>query len=89
MTRHADLGPLYELKLFGQRVVLVNSAELAAELCDESRFQKAVPTAVAAMRAFVGDGLVTAYNDEPNWRLAHDLLVPAFTQGAIRGATTR
>jgi cytochrome P450 len=65
-------------------VVLVNSAELAAELCDESRFQKAIPTAVAALRAFVGDGLVTAYNDEPNWRLAHDLLVPAFTQGAMR-----
>jgi cytochrome P450 len=84
MMSHADLGPLYELKLFGQRVVLVNSAELAAELCDESRFQKAIPTAVAALRAFVGDGLVTAYNDEPNWRLAHDLLVPAFTQGAMR-----
>ncbi|HEX6525715.1 MAG TPA: cytochrome P450 [Streptosporangiaceae bacterium] len=84
MMSHADLGPLYELKLFGQRVVLVNSAELAAELCDESRFQKAIPTAVAALRAFVGDGLVTAYNDESNWRLAHDLLVPAFTQGAMR-----
>lgn len=84
MMRQADLGPLYELKLFGQRVVLVNSAELAAELCDESRFQKAIPAAVAALRVFVGDGLVTAYNDEPNWRLAHDLLLPAFTQGAMR-----
>ena len=84
MMGYADLGPLYELKLFGQRVVLVNSAELAAELCDESRFAKAIPSAVAVMRAFVGDGLVTAYNDEPNWRLAHDLLVPAFTQGAMR-----
>jgi unspecific monooxygenase len=84
MMSHADLGPLYELKLFGQRVVLVNSAELAAELCDESRFRKVLPAAIAALRAFVGDGLVTAYNDEPNWRLAHDLLMPAFTQGAMR-----
>lgn len=84
MMSHADLGPIYELKLFGQRVVLVNSAELAAELCDESRFAKALPAAIAALRPFVGDGLVTAYNDEPNWRLAHDLLMPAFTQGAMR-----
>lgn len=33
---------------------------------------------------FVGDGLFTAYTDEPNWRLAHDLLVPAFAKSAMR-----
>lgn len=85
VMRHAPLGPLFEIKIFGQRLVFVTTAELAAELCDESRFQKANSPAVDALRAFAGDGLFTAHNDEPNWRLAHDLLLPAFTKGAMRG----
>lgn len=31
-----------------------------------------------------GDGLFTAYNDEPNWHKAHNLLMPAFIQAAMR-----
>ena len=31
-----------------------------------------------------GEGLFTAYNDETNWSLAHDLLKPAFTKEAMR-----
>lgn len=84
VMRHASLGPLFEIKILGQRLVFVTSAELAAELCDESRFQKANSPAVEALRGFAGDGLFTAHNDEPNWRLAHDLLLPAFTKGAMR-----
>jgi cytochrome P450 len=38
-----------------------------------------------ALRGFAGDGLFTAYGDEPSWQLAHDLLRPAFTKEAMGG----
>ena len=37
------------------------------------------------MRLIVGDALFTADNDEPNWQLAHDILMPAFTREAMTG----
>lgn len=37
-----------------------------------------------SLRIVGGDGLVTAYNDEPNWLKAHQLLMPAFSQAAMR-----
>jgi cytochrome P450 len=84
MARGAGLGPIFELKIFDQKFVLVSGAELAAELADEKRFGKALPPALVALRQFAGDGLFTAYNDETNWALAHDLLRPAFTREAMR-----
>ena len=80
----ADLGPIYEMQIFRQKFVFVGSAELTAELCDESRFGKALPPAISALRDYAGDGLFTAHSDEPNWQLAHDLLMPAFTKQAMR-----
>ena len=85
MTEAAvGLGPLYELQVLRTRLVFATTAALTAELCDETRFCKALPPAVAALRDYAGDGLFTAYNDEPNWQLAHELLVPAFTKPAMR-----
>ena len=60
-----------------------NFAE-AAEMCDESAFHKGLSPALEALREFVGDGLFTAHDHEPNWRLAHDLLMPAFTREAMQ-----
>jgi cytochrome P450 len=84
MSRGAGLGPIFELKIFDQKFVFVSDAELAAELADESRFEKALSPALVALREFAGQGLFTAYNDETNWALAHDLLRPAFTKDAMR-----
>ena len=84
MKRAADLGPIFELKIFDQKFVFVTGAELAAELAEESRFEKALSPALIALREFVGEGLFTAYNDETNWSLAHDLLRPAFTKSAMQ-----
>lgn len=84
MERSTDLGPIFELKIFDQKFVFIRSAELAAELADESRFEKALSPALVALREFVGEGLFTAYNDETNWALAHDLLRPAFTKASMQ-----
>ncbi|MFC5056502.1 cytochrome P450 [Saccharothrix xinjiangensis] len=78
------LGPVFELKAFDRRFAFVCGAELVAELADETRFTKHVPPGVEAMRGMLGDGLFTAHEHEPGWRVAHDVLVPAFSQGALR-----
>lgn len=79
-----ELGPIYHVKLPGFQMVVVSGADLVAELVDESRFAKHVGFGIDAYRPVTGDGLFTAYNDEPNWRLAHDILLPAFSREAMR-----
>ncbi len=79
------LGSLFEIRMFGQQIVLTRDAAITAELCDERRFEKKLPPGVRALREVAGDGLFTAYTHEPNWALAHDLLLPAFTRPAMRG----
>ena len=37
------------------------------------------------VRKFAGDGLFTAFSEEPNWGKAHRILLPAFSQRAMRG----
>ncbi|MGF7122704.1 MULTISPECIES: cytochrome P450 [unclassified Rhodococcus (in: high G+C Gram-positive bacteria)] len=79
-----QLGPIFERNALGHRFVFVSGADMVAELSDESRFAKNVAPGIAELRGIGGDGLFTAYNEEPNWGRAHNLLRPAFTQSAMR-----
>ncbi|MDI3388978.1 cytochrome P450 [Streptomyces sp. B-S-A8] len=80
-----ELGPIFRRKAFGKEIVFVGGAGLAADLADESRFAKHVGLGVANLRPVAGDGLFTAYNHEPNWQLAHDILAPGFSRDAMAG----
>jgi len=76
---------IFKLK-FGSRVGLfVTDPDLVEELCDETRFRKMPGPALRVVRRFAGDGLFTAFGDEPNWGRAHRILLPAFSQRAMRG----
>ncbi|MEU5579056.1 cytochrome P450 [Streptomyces huasconensis] len=79
------LGPIFRRKAFGKEFVFVWGAGLVADLADESRFAKHVGLGVANLRPVAGDGLFTAYNHEPNWQLAHDILAPGFSREAMAG----
>lgn len=79
------LGPIYRRKAFNREFVFVWGAELTADLADETRFAKHVGLGVANLRPIAGDGLFTAYNHEPNWQLAHDVLAPGFSREAMEG----
>lgn len=79
------LGPIFRRNAFGKEFVLVAGADLAADLADEARFAKHVGLGVANLRPVAGDGLFTAYNHEPNWQLAHDVLAPGFNREAMAG----
>ncbi|MGG7101978.1 cytochrome P450 [Rhodococcus sp. 24CO] len=79
-----ELGPIFERNVVGNRFVFVSGADMVADLSDESRFAKHLAPGVKALRGIGGDGLFTAYNSEPNWAKAHNLLAPAFSQTAMR-----
>ncbi|MFF8726698.1 cytochrome P450 [Streptomyces sp. NPDC015171] len=77
-------GPVLVRRLHGRDVLFVADADLVADLADEERFAKHVGPALQNVREFAADGLFTAYNDEPNWAKAHDILMPAFALGSMR-----
>ncbi|MFF4488123.1 bifunctional cytochrome P450/NADPH--P450 reductase [Streptomyces sp. NPDC001544] len=79
-----ERGPALVRRLHGRDVVFVADADLVADLADEERFAKHVGPALENVREFTADGLFTAYNDEPNWARAHDILMPAFALGSMR-----
>ncbi|MFD7708809.1 cytochrome P450 [Streptomyces sp. NPDC059785] len=76
-------GPALVRRLHGRDVLFVSELDLVTELSDETRFAKAVGPALRNVREFAADGLFTAYNDEPNWAKAHDILMPAFALGSM------
>ena len=79
-----QLGPIYRLSFGKGSVLVISSLELVADACDETRFDKKVSGGLYHLRDFVGDGLFTAYTDEPNWAKAHRILMPAFGPAAMR-----
>ena len=78
-----EYGPIMRLNMMGTPIVVVSGAELAAELCDENRFDKAVRGSLRRIRALAGDGLFTGETQEPNWAKAHHILLPTFAQRAM------
>ncbi|WP_329551433.1 cytochrome P450 [Streptomyces sp. NBC_00696] len=80
MRRH---GPVFVRRLHGRDTLFVSDLDLVTELADERRFAKHIGPALENVRAFTADGLFTAYNDEPNWAKAHDILMPAFALGSM------
>ncbi|MGW5650639.1 bifunctional cytochrome P450/NADPH--P450 reductase [Streptomyces humi] len=79
-----ELGPIYRIGSLGQENVFVSGLDFMTELSDEGRFRKMIEATLGAVRLFTEDGLFTAHSDEPNWRKAHDVLMPAFSLGAMR-----
>ncbi|MFI2210215.1 cytochrome P450 [Streptomyces sp. NPDC020141] len=83
MREARALGPIFNLRIFGEDTLMVSGGDLVAEVCDETRFRKSAAPLVT-VREFAGDGLFTAFGDEPNWRKAHNILMPAFSFNALR-----
>ena len=80
-------GPIYGLDVpgLGSRII-ASSFELVDPLCDESRFDKNVGAGLSALASGpAGRGLFTSETQDPNWRRAHNVLLPAFSMDAMRG----
>ena len=79
------LGPISARKVLGTEMVAVSGLDLVAEVHDETRFGKYVGHHLAPLREVIGDALITVETDNPNWKLAHDILKPAFSREAMQG----
>lgn len=80
-----EYGPIFRMDLPGRKDLYISGYELVADACDESRFEKKVWEPLQKVRAFGGDGLFTSETSEPNWQKAHNILLPSFSQTAMRG----
>ncbi|MEM7214318.1 MAG: cytochrome P450 [Pseudomonadota bacterium] len=78
-----QLGPIFRMDMMGKPMVIVSGADLVDELCDETRFDKAVRGALRRVRSIGGDGLFTGDTQEPNWHKAHNILLPTFSRQAM------
>lgn len=79
-------GPIYRIEVPGRGSrVIVSGQALVDELCDDARFDKEVGPGLDALAANPASrGLFTAETADPNWRKAHNVLMPAFSLGAMR-----
>ncbi|MEU6201006.1 cytochrome P450 [Streptomyces sp. NPDC047061] len=76
---------IYRMEIAGREQVLVYDPDLVAEVCDETRFFKQIDkTPLHHVRDFAGAALFTAHQHEEEWGMAHRILMPAFSQRAMR-----
>ncbi|TQR97385.1 bifunctional cytochrome P450/NADPH--P450 reductase [Paenibacillus ottowii] len=80
-----EYGPIFRMDLPEGTNIYISGHKLVADACDESRFDKQVWAPLQKVRAFAGDGLFTSWTEEPNWRKAHQILLPSFSQRAMKG----
>lgn len=81
-----ELGPIYKIEAPGNyEINVLWGNELVKEVIDESRFDKLVTPELLSVRDYGGDGLFTAWTHEENWKKAHNILLPAFSQQAMKG----
>ncbi|CAE6533625.1 unnamed protein product [Rhizoctonia solani] len=71
-------GEIYRLRVLNDKFVCIGSVALAQEVLDEKRFHKVIDDVLEDIRKLGGDGLFTAYHNEPSWAIAHRILMPAF-----------
>ncbi len=80
-----EYGPIFRLSLPGYKSLMVWGHDLVAEVCDTNRFDKQIHGELESLRALAGDGLFTSRTTEPNWRKAHNILLPTFGKQALKG----
>ncbi|MCX5042514.1 cytochrome P450 [Aldersonia sp. NBC_00410] len=78
------LGPIFERMIVNYPMIVVSGPQLIAEVNDDATWTKHVGVLFKKLRPIARDGLFTAYNYEPNWQKAHNVLAPGFTQEAMR-----
>lgn len=84
MALARQYGPVFRMTLRPYSPLVFSKAELVAELCDETRFEKFVGKPLQMLRRLAGSGLFTADNNAPEWHRAHRILTPAFAGHAVR-----
>lgn len=78
-------GNLASVSIFGTELVATNDPAIAEIFCKESEyFTKKVTNTLKEIKDFAGNGLFTSDTDDDEWKLAHKILMPAFSPRAIK-----
>ncbi|MCP4440004.1 MAG: cytochrome P450, partial [Aureispira sp.] len=80
-----DYSPICEFKMINDKMLMISNHELAEGILNSPHCHKAIPKPLQQIRNFAKDGLFTAWTDEPNWKKAHNILMPGFGRTAIMG----
>ncbi|MGF1472214.1 MAG: bifunctional cytochrome P450/NADPH--P450 reductase [Rubrobacteraceae bacterium] len=78
-------GPIYRIRLGQNYTTVLSSFDFVDEVSDDERFDKFAGPGITMARKYIGDGLFTAWTQEPNWSKAHNILLPSFGPQQIRG----
>src|SRR5829696_2435272 len=80
-----EYGPLYQLALpGGQKRLIASGFTLVDQLCDDAHFDKALGAGLRTVNQSIQGGLFTSETTDPNWRKAHNILLPSFSLQAMR-----
>jgi len=74
---------IMEQRLFDIPVIVLAGTALINDVNDDAVWEKNVGFSLRRLRPIAGDGLITAFNDEPNWQRAHNILMPVFSKSAM------
>ncbi|KAL1918891.1 uncharacterized protein VTP21DRAFT_2272 [Calcarisporiella thermophila] len=82
---HNEYGPVMRIRYGGHDYVSVCDPEALQTVCkDGEYFTKEVVSTYEELAILNGRGLVTTATKDPDWVLAHKLLMPAFSAKAMR-----
>ena len=80
-----EFGPMIRLRTPAGDRYVASGLAMIDDLCDDERFDKLVGDGQKAVRSFGRSaGLFTSDTDDPNWSKAHNILLPNFSQQAMR-----
>lgn len=81
----SEYGPMLVLQGADGPRYIASGLEMIDDLCDDGRFIKFVGEGQRQLReSQESAGLFTADSDDPLWKSAHEILLPAFSQRSIR-----
>ncbi|KAI8979229.1 cytochrome P450 [Mycotypha africana] len=86
MRQFEKYGPLIKVALLRREMIVTNDPKYAELLVKESDYftKKIGDSGLREIKEFAGQGLFTTDTDEMDWKLAHKLLMPAFSPRAIK-----
>ncbi|KAK9693388.1 hypothetical protein K7432_013940 [Basidiobolus ranarum] len=77
--------PILQIYIFSTKVIATNHPSIAEVIAQESEyFTKKMVLPFAELKAIGGEGLFTTNTDEKVWKLAHKILIPAFSNSSMK-----
>ncbi|BFZ56469.1 hypothetical protein PYCC9005_003515 [Savitreella phatthalungensis] len=81
---HGLYGEAFKVSLLGRELTFLSSQRNVDKMLSTGKVVKEAHDFLRALRPAAGEGLFTVDNDNPNWGMAHRILMPAFGAMSVR-----